>query len=87
MKEWYLQDDDYALYEAVKNGTNFLILEEEYAGRHIVFDWNLDEDEVEEIVHKFEGDGLTKEDFQYYAEWEEGDFRKKLDPVYYNNLA
>ena len=87
MKKWYAQDDDYALYEAVKNGNNFLILEEEYAGRHIVFDQNLDEDEVEEIVHKFEGIGLTKEDFQYGAEWEEGDFRKEFDPVYYTNLA
>jgi len=87
MKKWYSQDDDYALYEAVKNGNNFLILEEEYAGRHIIFDQNLDEDEVEEIVHKFEGIGLTKEDFQYGAEWEEGDFRKEFDPVYYTNLA
>ena len=87
MKKWYAQDDDYALYEAVKNGTNFLILEEEYGGRHIVFDQNLNEDEVEEIVHKFEGIGLTKEDFQYGAEWEEGDFRKEFDPVYYTNLA
>lgn len=83
----YTQDDDCWLYEAQSNGLNFLILEEEYRGRHIVFNWDVSEEEVSEITKKFLGAGLTEDDFQNDAKWEYGDFREKHGFVFYKVLA
>lgn len=75
------------LYKAESNGMNFLVLEEEYRGRHIIFNWDLSQEEVNAIVQKFLGDGLTEDDFQSDAKWEEGDFRGKHGFISYDVLA
>ena len=85
--ELYSQDGDCWLYEAQSNGLNFLILEEEYRGKHIVFNWDISEEEANAIVEKFLGAGLTEDDFQNDARWEYGDFREKHGFIYYNVLA
>lgn len=87
MKMLYAQDGDCWLYEAQSNGLNFLILEEEYRGRHIIFNWDVSEEEVNAITEKFLGVGLTEDDFQNDAKWEYGDFREKHRFIYYNVLA
>jgi len=83
----YAPDNYCWLYKAEGNGMNFLVLEEEYRRRHIIFDWDVSQEEVNAIVQKFLGAGLTEDDFQSDAKWEEGDFREKHGFISYDVLA
>lgn len=71
------QDSDCWLLEAERNGLNFLILEDEFKERYIIFDWDVSYEKVNAIIEKFMETGLSEDDFKSDAKWEEGNFRKK----------
>ena len=81
------QDSDCWLCEAEINGLNFLILEDEYRERHIIFDWDVSYEKVHAIIEKFMEIGLTEDDFRSEAKWEEGNSRRKHRFTCYKILA
>ena len=55
--------DDYQLIEAEDNTMNYIILRERQGSyRILVIDWDLSEQEVEDIKDKFESDELSDDD-------------------------
>lgn len=51
------------LYEAQGNAMNYMIIEDTETGKACTFDWDLSDEEVEEIVRKFEAGTLSENDF------------------------
>lgn len=66
------------LYVAEDNAMNYMIIEDTENNTGCVFDWDLSDDEVQEITNKFESDNLTSDDFNG-SEW------KSMDEIF-NNL-
>ncbi len=67
------------LYEAESDAMNYLILEDTENDTACVFNWDLSDEEISEIVNKFENDTLTEEDF-YDTEWRD---TEEVFPNYY----
>ena len=70
--------DGYRLYVAADNANTFLVLDHKTEDRYLIFDWDLSDEEIEEIAGRFYGEGLDDTDLNS-DEWQIGDFRDEMN--------
>ena len=70
--------EDYRMYVAWDNASNFTVLDSKKESRYLVFNWDLSDEEIAAITEKFYREGLTEEDFER-TEWTDGDYTDAFD--------
>lgn len=70
--------NDFWMFVTSDNAMNFLVLDSKTENKYLVFNWDLSDEEIAEIVEKFNADGLCDLDFEQ-KEWGSGDFRKEFN--------
>ena len=73
MKKKKYTPNDFWMFVTSDNAMNFLVLDSKRENKYLVFNWDLSDEEIAEIVEKFNTDGLSDLDFEQ-NEWGSGDY-------------
>lgn len=64
--------ENYRLYIAADNATNFMVLDSKTEDKYLVFDWDLTDEQQADIAMRFYSKGLTSDCFAN-DKWMDGD--------------